>query len=59
DMEKMLEEHHFIRIHKSFLVNLRAIYAIKYNKVILDDGQELPLSRSKVAEVKKRFCQES
>ncbi|MDO4454204.1 MAG: LytTR family DNA-binding domain-containing protein [Eubacteriales bacterium] len=59
DMEKMLEEHYFIRIHKSFLVNLHAIYAIKYNKVILDGGQELPLSRSKVAEVKKRFCQES
>ena len=59
DMEKMLEEHHFIRIHKSFLVNLRVIYVIKYNKVILDDGQELPLSRNKVAEVKKRFCQES
>lgn len=35
------------------------IYAIKYNKVILDDGQEIPLSRNKVAEVKKRFCQES
>lgn len=59
EMEKMLEEHHFIRIHKSFLVNLRVIYVIKYNKVILDDGQELPLSRNKVAEVKKRFCQES
>lgn len=59
DMEKMLEDYHFIRIHKSFLVNLHMIYAIKYNKVILDDGQEIPLSRNKVAEVKKRFCQES
>lgn len=59
DMEKMLEQYQFIRIHKSFLVNLRAIYVIKYNKVILDSGQELPLSRNKVAEVKRRFCQES
>lgn len=58
DMENTLEEYHFIRIHKSFLVNLRMIYAIKYNKVILDGGQELPLSRNKTAEVKRRFCQE-
>lgn len=59
DMEKTLEEYRFIRIHKSYLVNLRAIYAIKYDKVILDGGLELPLSRRKVAEVKKRFCQEA
>lgn len=59
EMEKMLEKYHFIRIHKSFLVNLCMIYAIKYNKVILDGGQELPLSRNKVTEVKRKFCQES
>ncbi len=58
ELEKALKEERFIRIHKSFLVNLRAIYAIKYSKVILDNGQELPLSRNKVAEVKRRFCQE-
>lgn len=58
DMEKTLAEYRFVRIHRSFLANLRVIYVIKYDKVILDDGQELPLSRNKVAEVKRRFCQE-
>jgi DNA-binding LytR/AlgR family response regulator len=58
ELEKTLENKRFIRIHKSFLVNLRMIYKIQYSKIILDNGQELPLSRNKVAEVKRRFCQE-
>ena len=58
EMENMLRPYGFVRIHKSFLANLCMIYAIKYNRVILDGGQELPLSRNKTAEVKRKFCQE-
>ena len=56
NIEKMLEPEQFVRIHKSFVVNLRAVYAIKYEKVILDNGKELPLGRGRSEEVKRRFC---
>lgn len=49
--EALLDESdsgHFIRIHKSFLVNINAIREIKprpLNKVVLNSGLELPLAR--------------
>lgn len=56
--EKALKDYGFVRIHRSYLVNLRVVYAIKYDKVILDNGAELPLSRGKSAQLKQRFCRE-
>lgn len=56
--EKALSDFGFVRIHRSYLVNLRMVYAIKYDKVILDNGSALPLSRGKAAELKRRFCRE-
>lgn len=56
--EKVLTDYGFVRIHRSYLVNLRSVYAIKYDKVILDNGASLPLSRGKAAELKRRFCRE-
>ena len=53
--EKELEETGFVRISKSYLVNCRYIYAINYKCVVLDDKQELPLSRKKADEVKEAF----
>lgn len=42
------DDNHFIRIHKSFLVNKDSIKEIKprpLNKVVLNSGLELPLAR--------------
>lgn len=46
-IERNLEEgkEHFLRIHKSYLVNYHYIRGIGYNRVILNTGKELPLSR--------------
>lgn len=43
---KELELYHFYRIHNSYLVNIEYVYDIKFDKVILKDGCELPLSRT-------------
>ena len=56
DQEKRLEEYGFIRCHKSFLVNLQKIYAVKHDKVILTDKREIPLKRGQASELKKRIC---
>ncbi|MGL4773928.1 MAG: LytR/AlgR family response regulator transcription factor [Clostridium sp.] len=36
----------FIRVHKSYLVNLNYINELNGNKVILESGQQIPVSRS-------------
>lgn len=56
ELEKELEGHSFVRIHRSYLVNCKFIYRIGKNKLFLDNGRELPVSRYRMAEVKKCFC---
>lgn len=57
--EKSLQNTCFMRVHKSYLINLHMVYAIFYNKVVLDDGTTLPVGRSKVQLLKQRFCNET
>ena len=46
-IEKKLEgeKEYFLRIHKSYLVNYHYIAGIGYDRVIMNTGLELPLSR--------------
>lgn len=57
--EKSLQNTCFMRIHKSYIINLHAVYEIFYDKVVLDDGTELPVGRGKVQILKQRFCEET
>ena len=45
----------FLRIHKSYLVNYRAIARIQKDHVLLTDGQRLPLSKHRYQDVISRF----
>ncbi len=47
EVESKIRKYGFIRIHKSYLVNYRAISFIHQKEVIIDDGTALPLSRRK------------
>lgn len=44
--EEILNENHFVRSHNSFLVNLKHVYYIKNNQIILKSGNTVPLSRT-------------
>ena len=49
---------HFIRCHKSFLVNMDRIDGInKAHQLILDDGTVLPVSKLRYGKVKERFLE--
>lgn len=54
-LEEITTSHGFIRIHKGYLVNYRFIQRIFYDKLILRDGTELPVGRSKANDVKRIF----
>lgn len=58
NLEKRLQEHRFVRTHRSYLVNQQHIAGIKPNEsgghnLILASGHEVPLSRSRREEVRK------
>lgn len=54
-LEKQLEGHFFLRIHKSYLVNMKHIRKISNYTVFLDTGEELPVPRLKFQPVKEAF----
>lgn len=55
ELERDLNGHRFLRIHKSYLVNYRFIHQLKAGQVELADGAALPLSRYRAAEVRQLF----
>lgn len=54
-IEKDLNLDEFVRCHKSFLVNLSYVENIKPNNIILESGEEVPVSRYRYKDVKERF----
>lgn len=52
DIENLLKDYGFIRIHKGYLVNSNYIYRILRNReIILESGEKLPVSKRRVREV--------
>ena len=54
-VEKMMQEQAFVRIHKSFLVNMKYVKNVKNARVILKNGKELPVPRPKFRIVKDAY----
>lgn len=55
DIQILLSGSGFIRIHQSYLVNLRYIRNMSYNQAILWNGVVVPVSRSRHQEAKKKL----
>lgn len=55
DLEEKLSAFHFVRIHRSFLVNMDFIFRITKTSVILTTGEELPISRGSSDALKQLF----
>jgi len=57
DIDKALSAYGFIRIHKSYLVNIKQIRNVLGNKAILRNGIELSISKSQYKKVKESFIE--
>ena len=55
ELEQELEEQGFLRIHKSYLVNMRYISYIKNREIYLKDGTVLPCSKKEYQNIKNRY----
>jgi len=55
EIERLLDNHGFIKTHKSYLVNYRFIFSIEKADVVLDSGDRIPVSKHRIADVKKEF----
>lgn len=52
-IEKMPEQ--FVRVHQSFAVNLDYVTALKGHKMEMAEGTEIPISRARYEEARRRF----
>ncbi|MCI3924716.1 LytTR family DNA-binding domain-containing protein [Paenibacillus sp. TRM 82003] len=48
----MLKDSKFLQIHRSILINLHRVHKFTGSKVVMSNGLELPIGRSKIKEVK-------
>ena len=54
-IENQLLEQHFMRTHRSYLVNMKHIRSIQKNDLVLSNGNLVPISRRKEKELKQQF----
>ncbi|NRR75140.1 LytTR family transcriptional regulator DNA-binding domain-containing protein [Tetragenococcus halophilus] len=54
-MQNKLAQDHFVRIHQSYLVNLKHLINAKNYKATLTQGIELPISQNLFSKVKQRL----
>lgn len=52
-IEKTLAAFGFVRVHKSFLVNVAAVQSYVYNEVTMKNGAKIPLGRQRLAQFRK------
>ena len=55
DIEKKLVDFPFLKPHRSYFVNCQYIFYIGKNSLQLTNKEEIPISRSKVSEIKQAF----
>jgi DNA-binding LytR/AlgR family response regulator len=55
ELTTQLQDYGFVRIHKSYLVNMRYILKISSYVVTLQNGKKLSVPRSRYQEVKRQF----
>ena len=56
EIEADLKDYSFLRIHQSFLVNMRYIQKISSYVLTLNNGKELSVPKSRYQEVKRKYA---
>lgn len=57
DFEKQLTEQNFVKVHKSYLVNLNYVKNIQNNLAELVNGVTIPIAKHRFSDIKKLYLQ--
>lgn len=55
EIKELLDDKSFIKVHKSFLINLRYIKKLNRNNVIMESGASIPVSKKSTVNVKREY----
>ena len=55
NIEQELDSDDFLRIHQSYLINMKYIKSIRNKIVILENGKEFIIPKARYRDVKTRF----
>lgn len=51
----LLSDRCFVQVHKSFVINLKYVRKLGQSAVVMESGREIPVSKSRMAEVKREY----
>ena len=55
EIKEIAEDRNFIRVHKSFLVNMNYIQSLMSGLCQMEDGRSIPVSKTRAADVKREY----
>lgn len=55
DIQEIMADKSFARVHKSFLVNMNYIKRLTQDSCFMEDGRSIPISKTRAADVKKEY----
>ena len=57
EIEELLKGKHFVRAHQSYLVNMAYIKYIIGNSLVLENGENIPISRNRMKSARETFTE--
>lgn len=55
--EKLAVHENFLRVHRSFVINMEFIQNISYKAIIMDSQEKIPIPHGKCSEIKNRYLE--
>ena len=55
ELAECLAEAEFIRCHRSYFVNVRYISQVQFDRILMSDGEQVPVSRSYLKQIRQYF----
>ena len=57
EIKEISGDRSFLRIHKSFLINMNHVKKLGQGNIIMESGRRIPVSKTRAAEVKREYLQ--
>lgn len=56
DIQEIMKDQSFVRVHKSFLINMNYIKRLAQDSCFMESGRNIPVSKTRAADVKRSIC---